>query len=157
MKFLIKYLFFLLFFLSGWNLIAQNSHNKYPLLFGEFFLGGYQGHSSGFMSGVEINYQGKKNLLSLRYTTLNDIAVGYGLVPIPISTTNAKFNEIAALYGLRFIDRGHSISFSTGPSYNLYAFNNIDGSEKRRIHSLGLALETNVKWFKKEKKTPFRV
>lgn len=33
--------------------------------------------------------------------------------------------------------------------------NNIDNSEKQKVRAFGAAFETNIKWFKKEKKNPF--
>jgi len=140
---------------------AQNESIYNPVMFFETFVGGYGGETGGFLWGTEFNYQINKNLLTLRYSKINDISIKNELfaplvpLPIPVSNTNAYTDEIAILYGRRKIINGHSISLSVGPSYNFYSLNNIDNSEKVKINALGVAFESNIKWFKKEKKNPF--
>lgn len=140
--------------ITGVKVSAQNNVEKNPILFIESFLGGYTGETRGLLWGGELNYQIKKNLLSLRYTQTNDISVDYQLI-FPVSNTNAFANEIALLYGRRKINEGHSLSISLGPSYNIYSTNSLYDMERQRLRAFGAAFETNIKWFKKEKKNPF--
>lgn len=100
--------------------------------------------------GGEINYQKKKNLFSLRYSKLEDIDITWFLLPYKAMNGN----ELAALYGRRFIKNGHSTSISIGPSYTFYV-HMPEADDSRKAHAFGAAFEANIKWFQDEKKEPF--
>jgi len=160
-KILQRSLSLLIFMFIGLQGISQNEQIDPPIIYAELFGGGYGGESGGILWGSEVNYQIKKNLLTLRYTKINDIGFSNELfavlvpLPVPVTNTNAYADEVSLLYGRRKIINGHSISLSIGPSYNFYSLNNIDNSEKQKVRAFGAAFETNIKWFKKEKKNPF--
>ncbi len=147
-------IFLIIIIITGVRATAQNKEDKNPVFYIESFLGPYTGDTGGFLWGGELNYQINKTLLSLRYSLTADISTSYELI-FPISNTNAFANEIALLYGRRKINEGHSLSISLGPSYNIYATNSLYDIQRQRIKAFGAAFETNIKWFKKEKRNPF--
>jgi len=153
-KILDKVFLIIIIVITGVKASAQNNEDNNPILYLEPFLGGYTGETGGFLWGGELNYQINKNLLSLRYSQTMDIGVSYVLF-FPVSNTNAFTDEIALLYGRRKINEGHSLSISLGPSFNIYASNSLNGLERQRTKAIGVAFETNIKWFKKEKRNPF--
>ncbi|MBZ9631913.1 hypothetical protein LB465_14080 [Salegentibacter sp. LM13S] len=153
-KSVVRVISVIILLISGNNIIAQNDEQKIPIVYLESFLGGYTGENGGLLWGGVLNYQFSKNLLSLRYSKINDISVS-SVVLIPVSNTNAFADEIAVLYGRRKINDGHSLSISLGPSYTIYASNSLNDLERERIRAFGAAFETNIKWFKKQKRNPF--
>lgn len=146
----------ILLFLLLWQsstAVAQQEEKTNPILFTEVFVGGAGGEASGFLLGAEINYQQKKNLFSVRYT--GTLAMGFsyaslGLAVLPFPVKKSKHEEVATLYGRRLIREGHSLSFSVGPAYNRYTFYGTEDQEQ--TNAFGVAFETNILWFKKEKR-----
>ena len=116
-------------------------------------------------SGLEVNYQFNKDLLSIRFINI-DVefkeggSIGFGQ-PIFSEKTNEKLDELSLLYGKRLISKGHSYSVSVGVSYNFYKTDFtqvVDGTITETTNDsknyFGLPFELNIKWFKKEKKSP---
>lgn len=150
----LKTLILLLFLVwQSMTVVSQEEEKTNPILFTEVFVGGAGGEASGFLLGAEINYQQKKNLFSLRYT--GTLAMGFsyaslGLAVLPFPVQKSKQEEVAALYGRRLIREGHSLSFSVGPAYNRYTF--YGNEDQEQTNAVGVAFETNILWFKKEKR-----
>ncbi len=128
-----------------------------PIIFGEVFFGFAVAGVSGVHGGFSLNYQIKKSLITLRATEIDDVklTVLAPIIPIPILVDQGNLHEYAALYGLRFIKEGKSISFSLGVSQNTriikYNDNNNNFQYQTQSSYVGLPFELNVKWFKKNK------
>lgn len=138
--------------------ISNNKSKFNPIAFYEFY-GGFGGSiNEGFwIFGTNFNYEfSKSNLFTLRYTYL------YGANPnsilfFPYSTLIYKKreeqNEFAFLYGKRWTNKGISFSVSMGVSY-VYRKNyelNDNIIYRNNQNYLGLPIELNVKFFKKNK------
>ncbi|OEY71490.1 hypothetical protein [Salegentibacter salarius] len=124
-----------------------------PVAFLEIFIGPYGGENKGVLLGSEMNYQWNKNLMTLRYSSLQES----GDSKLLKQTTNANTDELALLYGLRKINNSHSLSGSAGLSYNVYKSNSRNENNEIRDRFIGLALEANIKWFKYKTDSPFNV
>jgi len=132
---------------------AQEESFTNPIAFLEIFVGPYGGENKGILLGSEISYQWNKNLMTLRYSSLQES----GDSKLLRQTTNANTDELAVLYGLRKINNSHSLSGSAGLSYNLYKSNSRNENIENRDRYIGLALEANIKWFKYKTDSPFNV
>lgn len=119
---------------------------NYPILFLEAF-GGYSIISdSGFAGGFELNYQKNKNLVSFRIIEI----AGYIRTSEPIAlisqyTRTKHDNEYALLFGKRWLQNNHSLSVSSGVSYNHFI------SKDNNADYLGLPLEANIIWYSSKK------
>lgn len=105
------------------------------------------------MVGAELNYQQNKSLFSFRYTSTTAMGISHsslGLVALPFPVLKSTMDEMAVLYGRRTIRQGYSLSFSLGPAYNQYTF--YGNEEQEQTSFIGLAVETNILWFKNEKR-----
>jgi hypothetical protein len=143
------------------NLNAYSQEKNEPILFGEFIFGGAGeiNGNGGFLLGGELNYQRKTHLFSARYLEhiqLESEAVFLSpFTPIPIIREKINHQEIALLYGKRWIYNGSSLSISGGVSLNTYSNRITDeNNEQIKIKEsyIGIPLEVNFKWFKSRKK-----
>lgn len=144
--------FCFLFLLVTCTVFSQEEEKTNPVLFAEVYAGAAGGEAPGMLYGAGFNYQKKKNLYTLRYTGTLDMGISYaglGLFPFPVR--DGMLDEVAILYGRRRGQENHSVSFSLGPAFNRYRFYE-DDEQKNASSSIGLAFETNIKWFKKEKR-----
>jgi len=132
---------------------AQEQSFTNPIGFLEIFVGPYGGENKGIFLGSEINYQWNKNLMTIRYSSLQES----GDSKLLRQTTNANTDELAILYGLRKINNSHSLSGSAGLSYNVYKSNSRNENIGTKDKYIGLALEANIKWFKYKTDSPFNV
>lgn len=130
-----------------------------PIIFGEFYAGSAVAGVSGIEAGLGLNYQIKKSLITIRYTEIDHTKLA--VVPIvffigiPIVVDLGHASEFAALYGLRSIKAGHSLSFSFGVSQNTHVVkcydNNYNLQSQTQSSYVGMPFEFNIKWFKKSK------
>ena len=143
------------------NLNVYSQEKNEPIIFGEFIFGGAGeiNGKGGFLLGGELNYQRKTHLFSARYLEhiqLESDAVFLSpFTPIPIIREKINHQEIALLYGKRWIYNGSSLSISGGVSLNTYSNRITDkNNEQIRIKEdyIGIPLEVNFKWFKSRKK-----
>ena len=146
-------LFILISIISLNKTQAQEQSFTNPIAFLEIFVGPYGGENRGTLLGSEINYQWNKNLMTFRYSNLQES----GDSKLLKRTTNANTDELAVLYGLRKINNSHSLSGSAGLSYNIYQSNSLNENIEIRDKYIGLALEANIKWFKYKTDSPFNV
>ena len=139
---------------------SQTSEKQNPVLFVDETLGGAFGDAGGLALGLGIHYQVKRNLFTARYTGTANFSVGIldPLIPLPYPLLNSSLDEIALLYGQRFIDNGHAYGISLGASYNHYRVFNKKNDSPYDVNSkyIGLPFEANIKWFKSVKKR-FRI
>lgn len=128
-----------------------------PIIFGEGYVGFAVAGVSGLQGGFSLNYQIKKSFVTLRATEIDDVklTVLAPIIPIPILVDQGNLHEYAALYGLRSIKEGHSISFSLGISQNTrtvkYNDSNNNFVYQAKSSYVGMPFEFNIKWFKKSK------
>src|SRR5258708_5144836 len=107
------------------------------IVFGELGVGLQVTGLGGLQFNTALNYQVNKSLFTLRL-----IAIGY-FSPSPIEVTpftflpgfqdNGSLTEFGGLYGLRFIEGGHSFSFSAGLSFN-DRFTTTHFNKQKQIH-----------------------
>lgn len=115
-----------------------------PIIYAEVVLG-YARTKIGYLeAGAAVNYQFKKNLLTVRSTII-------------FSFNPDQYQEHAVLYGRRYIKGERSLSYSLGASWNrtdLYDYSTFNTTKKKDVF-LGVPFELNIKWFdeKKEKAT----
>ena len=109
--------------------------------------------ASGALLNMGLNYQVNKSLFTLRLNAIggNFPEVVYAARP----RTETNLFEYAALYGLRFINGGHSYSFSAGLSFDnrvtTVSFNDVELQHFANRYP-GVPFEMNVLWFKKAKR-----
>lgn len=139
---------------------GQTSEKQNPVLFVDETIGGAFGDAGGLALGLGIHYQVKRNLFTARYTGTAKFGIEIldPFIPLPYPSLNSSLNEVALLYGQRFIDNGHAYSISLGASYNHYKLFNRknDPSYDINMEYMGLPFEANIKWFKSSKKR-FRI
>lgn len=126
-------------------------------------MGGSKGKAGGFSGGGELNYQVGRSLFSARVVgNLKLGAKAINLSPftaIPTIDRKSASEEYSALYGLRVVRNGHSLSVSTGISHNSFTeWHQDESNESFKVSSsyAGVPFELNVKWFKAEKRR-FRI
>lgn len=159
---LLVLLFFCIKFYS--QNVEIDSIKQNPIVFGEIY-GGIGGSTDGsfLFFGGNINYGfNNTDLISLRFTGFGtqkreNLIIAY--VAYPLFVRKNYTYEYAFLYGKRFVYKNKSFSISSGVSINdVYTY---DHSESENIYyknnhiNIGIPIELNIKWFKKEKK-PFR-
>lgn len=141
------------------NMHAQDK--KTPIVFSELILGGTIKFNDNlhFMGGLELNYQYKNDLFSVRYighirSRFRREVLHMGIITSPKFEEKVYDDEIGILYGKRFIHKGSSISFSAGLSLNEYSkITKVDAERiEIRDRKIGFPLEISFKWFQKKKK-----
>lgn len=135
-----------------------------PIIFADFGIGigNDMTAKGGFLFYSSLNYEKNKNLITVRYSQLNEL--GFDVVPVafiafPLVTNDVNAKEIAIMYGRRYTKENFSFSFSGGISTNIYEQNlkTEDGNYlKQNTNYIGLPLEFSIKWFKREK-SPYRI
>lgn len=153
-------IFIYTFQVLGQDTVKTNSIVKTnPIIFGEGYVGAAIAGVSGIEYGLSLNYQIKKSLITARitefdHTTLAVRQIGF-FIGIPFIVDLGYTREYAALYGLRSIKEGHSLSFSFGVSQNThvvkYYDNNYNLQSQTQSSYVGMPFEFNAKWFKKDK------
>jgi hypothetical protein len=144
----LKYLVILLFI----SLSTFSQEKANPIIFVEFF-GGYSGGSSqGWTGGYNLNFEKNKNLFSVRFLGLANLKSDYiqtsPFTILPFFKTEETINEIAVLYGKRFIYDNKSLSFSVGIASLKREYLVDDESEfYNRDNYAGFPFEFNLKWF----------
>ncbi len=137
-----------------------------PIIFFEAYAGiGSVQNDFGWVIGGNLNYQFyKTNLVTGRLnfiggsSSTNLILASTGLYPLlRDGEIREEQFEGALLYGKRWINKGVSFSVSGGVSYVYRQYPKEESNYwvKETQQYLGLPIELNVKFFKKEKK-PFR-
>jgi hypothetical protein len=144
-----------LFLLNGYG---QDSLKRNPIIYGELGGGFAIGGIGGLEGNFNLNYQVKKSLFTLRILGVADLAVSpvetSPFTYLPGLENTGSLTEYGALYGWRFIDGGHSFSFSAGASLTDRTFiYRMSNHQKVQIESkfIGLPFEANVLWFKSHK------
>ncbi|MBF4517738.1 hypothetical protein IRZ71_15340 [Flavobacterium sp. ANB] len=142
---------------------VESKEKTNPIIYAELFGGFSAMDHVGFSGGVELNYQYKKSLFSLRYAN----ATGYisneinPFFPFPTYYKSEDNSEYALLYGRRWMSERRSFSVSAGISCN-----NLD-SKRRFIDEeaetygfnqkyetfYGVPFEASYKWFYKKKRS----
>ena len=144
----------------GEKAFSQKIKKSNPIIYLEESLGGAFGSAGGFGLGLGLNYQAKQHLFTIRYvgTSRIRISIAAPIVPIPILKVKNSLEEVALLYGLRFIDGGEGYSFSLGASWNDYYqyFDRRGNVDQKNDTYFGVPFEANMKWFK-GKKERFRI
>lgn len=136
---------------------SQDKKEGNKIFFMDFFIGGSTFSNGSVNSGFSVNYQNKEDLITFRASSSkkleDDAAIIIWLLPIAYLSTPKNSQEYSFLYGKRFIKNDFSYSSSIGIS--LIKHNTIDPIFQEINHSesfLGLPLEFNVRWFRKDKK-----
>jgi hypothetical protein len=137
---------------------------KSPIVFSEMYFGpAGSDQINGLTMGANINYQHRDKLYSLSFSTILDLEPPPGSVQGPViidlPVIYKSLGSVSFLYGKRWIWPGHSISCSAGISENFFWRYRTDSTGNYNwFHSdnTGIALEANIKWFKK-KKRPYHV
>ncbi len=147
-----QHFFLTLILIFNYNCKAQDKTN--PIVFSDTFFGYSVGSSEGFNLGLNLNYQRKDDLFTVRYILLTKFEHDPNAFIFPIFRELEHINEFAFLYGKRFIKNSHSWSFSSGLSYvnrttKSYDKNNNYTFEKSQL--LGIPFEINIKWFNSQK------
>lgn len=165
-------IFFALSYLAL-NAIAQDSLNvdnarhlkqtkTNPIIYSDLHFGWSFLGATGIYGGVNINYQYKKNLFTLRYNTIADLA---GRDPqlkklqIFAVENQGHYDEYGILYGRRYLTNTRGLSFSAGASFNyrVRKYPKADGGKTiTYAYYPGLPFEFNVNWFKGRKRR-FRI
>ena len=136
---------------------CQDSLKTNPIIFMEGYIGGSVLGASGWNIGLSLNYQYKRNLITIKTTTVADWGYsddGKRRPDIPhIPPLQNLYNEYAVLYGTRFVKVGHSLSASFGLSHNRWNQYERTGFNTEKFTStyIGLPYEFTIKWFKKDK------
>ncbi|HEX8269362.1 MAG TPA: hypothetical protein VF581_05680 [Flavobacterium sp.] len=139
----------------GLQLCAAQKTN--PVIFAEIYGGFAAGSSSGWTGGFDLNYQYKKDLLTVRYlrlTGLRSDPIVIGFAAFPSYKRIDEIHEYAILYGKRYIRDNKSYSCSVGIAKMNREFLKLqDGLYVEYAGKyIGVPFECNVKWFKPEKK-----
>src|SRR5690606_1332437 len=129
MKLLTLFLFIALYTFS---IQAQNTEEKPdPILFGDLYLGLSSDLKSNMalLGGVSLNYQIKKNLITIRYVEnlyIGSYVYKESMFVFPFLYDKAINRDFAALYGMRWVFENTSVSVSGGISANIYQFKAIN-------------------------------
>ena len=150
------------FCLSIFTTISSQKTN--PILFADF--GNGFGNDMTGKAGVlfygSLNYEKNKNLITARYSQLNELGldiIPVGFIVFPLVTNDVTAKEIALMYGRRYTSNKFSFSFSGGISTNIYdQVLKSDGGNyyKQTTNYIGLPLEFSIRWFKSEK-SPYTI
>jgi hypothetical protein len=137
------------------NTYGQDSLKKTnPIIYLDYGIGFGETGVSGIQFNAGLNYQYKKSLFTVRVINITDLKTSVVVLTPFFALPEIKFNgslsEYAALYGLRFINGGHSFSFSVGLSMNDRVALSPSGQHIESTY-VGVPFETNVLWFKAKK------
>lgn len=144
------------------NCIGQDIKKENPVLFGETISGGTFGYAGGFTIGGELDYQINRSLFIVRYSDNFNFRLNlaiFEIIAIPTVDVYSNLEERSILYGWRFINDGHSLSFSIGVSDNYFEHHskeNTTQTQYSKSRYIGIPYEMNIKWFKATKKK-FRI
>ena len=136
---------------------SQDSLKTNPVIFMEGYIGRSVLAARGWNIGLSLNYQFKRNLITLRTTTIADRRyIGMERKSdffLSLPDLQNAYDDYAILYGSRFVKEGHSLSASFGLSYNQWThFERIRGKTQKFDSSyIGIPYEFTIKWFKKDK------
>ncbi len=162
---------FALLYLFSLSILSQEKINEQrkaksnPVIYADLILGPsmeLSGAGTLFIGGA-LNFQNKNDLFSLRYIENADLKTTW-FVFFPIFITRSTNNEMALLYGKRFINDNKSYSFSGGLSYNNYEKYSYDYNNNTLLSNvpanqittssenfLGFPFEAEVRWFNSQK------
>lgn len=166
LKLVTLFLFFILITSNAFSqenkelIILENkdsiSSKTNPIIFADFTLGYTNGSIRGLGAVLNLNYQHKSDLFTLRFGGHFEIRELELFIFIPVSKSIISNDEFSLMYGKRYVNGGFSYHFSGGLSYNIYR--DLDEKVNRDIivNYVGFPLEVGVSWFK-EKKARFRV
>ncbi|MDQ6471950.1 hypothetical protein RB619_14965 [Flavobacterium sp. LHD-80] len=136
------------------NLEKEEKTN--PIIYFEGFGGFAVARNIGLAGGAELNYQTGKNLFSFRYTN----AVGYTQKEenyiVPAFDKEEDLNEVALMYGRRWLKENHSYSISAGLNYSSIDLINRDFDGNRNSNNkyfYGVPFEANYKRFYSKRRT----
>lgn len=139
---------------------AQEVAPLNPVVFADVSAGHAWGRAGGFAGGASASFQWGRHLLTGRFTgtTKIDAAILSPFVPIPVFTQRQSMEEVAALYGWRFVQRSQAWSVALGLSHATLRRNHKAGTAFITVKQFyfGLPVEANIKWFK-AKKERFRI
>ena len=127
-----------------------------PIVFGEINIGYSNGYIKGLTTGLSLNYQTKRNLVTFRSLQRYKIEKIEFFIIFPITVETSIFTENSLLYGKRYIKDDFSYHFSGGISYNDFRRKNKDNVVIDQHNFIGFPLEIGYRWFK-PKKERFRV
>ena len=136
---------------------SQDSIKTNPVIFMEAYVGGSLMGARGWNIGLSLNYQFKRNLLTVKGTNVMHWAYKAdernSFIFFPLPKLKNDYDEIAVLYGLRFIKEGHSLNLSLGLSHNWQTqyVRNVAGKEELKSTYVGLPYEFTIKWFNRDK------
>ena len=136
---------------------SQEHSKKNPIVYLEFFGGHAWGDAGGFSLGTALNYQVNQHFFTVQYDGNVIIRPGnrfYFLIPDYVEKSSLE--EIALLYGQRFIKGGKAYSFSAGISYNKFRMLAPDKITHITTQTIGFPFQANIKWFQ-SKKERFRI
>jgi hypothetical protein len=129
---------------------SESKEKSNPIIYAEVFGGFAVVQNIGLACGAELHYQTGKNLFSFRYTN----AVGYTQKEeqyiAPAFDKQEDINEVALLYGRRWLQEHHSYSLSVGINYNSFEALNRDFDGNRHstyTYFYGVPFEANYKRF----------
>jgi hypothetical protein len=146
----------IIFFLNSLVCFSQNDSTKVsalksnPIIYWEAFIG----PADGLLLGTALNYQFNKSLITARYSFTTKIDFGGDIfIFLPSLEIKETYNELALLYGYRYIKDGHSLSVSSGLSYNARKFYSTQSNVYNDTYKyVGFPFEVNFKWFNAVKK-----
>jgi hypothetical protein len=149
-----KYLILLsgFIFLCLFRAFGQDSLKTNPIIFADFEFTPLVAGQNNLQLNGSLNYQVKKSLFTLRFLGLGNYDEVANSQYVP-EVKNTLY-EMGLLYGLRFINGGHSISFSGGLSFNHWIHNVTYEGKLQRTDSryAGLPFEADYVWFKAKKR-----
>ena len=136
---------------------CQDSLKANPIIFMEGFVGGSVVGARGWNIGLSLNYQFKRNFLTVKGTSVMHWAYNAdekkSFIFFPFPNLKNNYDELAVLYGLRFIKEDHSLNLSLGLSHNWRTqyFRNEASREEIKSNYIGLPYEFTIKWFNRDK------
>lgn len=138
-------------FLYALNSFGQDSLKKTnPIIYLEYCFG-LPLNQLGVQLNLDLNYQVKGNLYTLRFVGAGYFDVGtVALSPInyiPTISDKGGLSEYGVLYGRRFIEDGESFSFSAGLSFNdRTGYTAGINNQQRHYESYYIGLPFEVNW-----------
>jgi hypothetical protein len=135
---------------------SQEKKESNRIFYMNFMIGTSSVSERNLSSSLSLNYQNGKNLFTFKRNQSKQLEnnifdIIYAL-PISILYTDVSSRENSYMYGRRVIKKGFSFSFSTGISF--IKFNEFNDSLSEIINQeklIGIPLEINLLWFKKDK------
>ncbi|MEO8795354.1 MAG: hypothetical protein ABI390_07780 [Daejeonella sp.] len=156
MKYLLLFFLILIFSFSAYCQDSLKRSN--PVIYGESVYGISFGKTGGLTGGGQLNYQFKKNLISIKYTgrlkLKSQLEMITPVTAFPIIEERNSSNEFSALYGLRFLETGQAFNFSLGISETILreVFKDEEQTKYSKIqHYLGVPYELSMNFFKSKR------